>query len=340
MHNFKRTILATLALALCVVLAYEIYTAPYFYGTAYYYQDAGVRGELSGQLDTLVCGSSHAFHAFIPEQMDAALGTSSYNLACAMQTMEGRYYLLQKELDRNPVKTVIMELSYNALTRNRETEGPEGDLYEMGRLTNPLERIEYLFRAYSVSEYGKLFYDTMDRSTTAWQKLFKGEMGLESKRGYLGLDAEDQSIQQSEWPNILHSGHLNLENYEPNVEIYERCMELCRSRGVKVVLVTTPMSECAIIKREGLETIRQRYAAYAQEYGCEFYDFNLIRTRTTDYPDQTAFYDESHLSKEGSATFTAAYCDLLQRVEAGENVSELFYADYNELETALTERFR
>ena len=128
MRNFKKTARAVLALLLCVLVLYAGYTAPYFYGTAYYYQDASARSALRGSLNLLISGSSHAFRAFIPEQLDRTLGTESYNLACSMQTMEGRYRLLRKELERNPVQTVVIELSYNALTRSRAAEGPEGDL--------------------------------------------------------------------------------------------------------------------------------------------------------------------------------------------------------------------
>ncbi len=331
MHSFKKTLLAVLALLLCVCVLFAGYTAPYFYGTAYYYQDAAVRSALSGELNLLICGSSHAFRGIDPTRIDAALGTNSYNLACSMQTMKGRYFLLREELERNPVQTVILEVSYNALTRNREWEGPEGDLYELGRFTSPFDRWRYFFFTAAPSEYPQFFHDTLSRSTTAWKKLIKGEMGLQSVRGYLGLDPVDLSkAQDAPEPLVIPE--------EKNAECalyFEKCLALCAENDVRVILVTTPMPERTVLTAAGLDRARSWFADYAAQYGCEFYDFNLSKTRRTDYPDSTAFFDNTHLSRYGAQTFTDALCAVLQRQAQSEDVSALFYESYDALEKEL-----
>lgn len=328
MHNFKKACLATLSLLLTMILVFCVYTAPYFGGTAYYYQDAKMRDSLAGQLDLLVIGSSHAFRSIDPEVLDAELGCNSYNLACAMQTMRGRYYLLKHEIARNPVKTVILEVSYNALTRDRVTEGPEGDIYELARFSNPLDRISYFFSTIYPSEYTKLFYDTMDRSSTAWEKLLKGEMKPYSGRGFLGLDAEDMTVTRAEGEAMYHSSPTMTELNADDVAYFEKCLTLCKEKGVRLILVVTPLSDKQIICNTDLETVRGWYLHYAEKYGCEFYDFNLIKTKLTDYPSDTAFFDSTHLSREGAAVFSAQLCDVLHMVDAGEDISGLFLVDY------------
>lgn len=336
MHNFRKTARAVLALLLCMLVLFAGYTAPYFYGTAYYYQDAGARSELSGSLTLLISGSSHAFRAFIPEQLDRALGTGSYNLACSMQTMQGRYELLRRELERNPVQTVVIELSYNALTRDRAAEGPEGDLYQLGRYTDPLARWAYFFAAIAPSEYGECYHDTLTRSTRAWKALLRGEMGLQSVRGYLGLDPTDQRIAPGARAELYHTDTVPLTQDAESVAYFERCMELCAGKGVQVILVTTPMTERMLLEYDGLETVRGWYAAYAERYGCEFYDFNLLKD--ADYPADTAFFDPTHLSRFGAETFTADFCRIVQRRAQGEDVSALFYPDYDRLLQALSQK--
>ena len=333
MRNFKKTARVVLALLLCVLMLYAGYTAPYFYGTAYYYQDASARSALRGSLNLLISGSSHAFRAFIPEQLDRTLGTESYNLACSMQTMEGRYHLLCKELERNPVQTVVIELSYNALTRSRAAEGPEGDLYQLGRYANPLDRWAYFFTAFSPSEYGEVYHDTLTRSAEAWKKLLTGEMGLQSVRGYLGLDPVDQRLPENERAAHFHTQSLSVTQDPESVFYFERSMELCAAKGLRVILVTTPMPTRTLLEFDGLETVRGWYAAYAERYGCEFYDFNLLKT--ADYPDETAFFDASHLSRSGAEAFTADFCTIVQQAARGEDVSARFYPDYDRLLQAL-----
>lgn len=335
MHSFKKTLSATLLLLLCIVLVYAAFTAPYFYGTAYYYQDARVRNELSGQLDLLICGSSHAFRAIIPEQLDPELGTSGYNLANSMQTMQGRYSLLKKEIRRNPVNTVIMEVSFNALTRDRQAEGPEGDLYELGRFLSPLDRMSYFFTSFAPSEYGEVFHDTVDRSNTAWKMMLRGEMGLQSVRGYLGLNSVSQVKPEEKLKEIHHTVPLALEPDEYNVSYFEKCIELCRKENIRVILVATPMSEITLSRCDGLEEIRRIYADYASRYGCAFYDFNLLKTYGERYSQDTAFYDIYHLSEEGAALFTEDLCRVLKLDAGGGDTAGLFYPGYDEMEQVL-----
>lgn len=328
-----RTLPATLALLLSVILLFAIYTAPYFYGKTYPYQDSKARDALAGQLDLLISGLSHAFRAFIPEQIDRAFGTNSYNLAYSMQTMQGRYFLLKKEMERNPVKTVLIEVSYNSLTRNRKSEGPEGDIYELGRLAAPIERWSFFFSSISPSEYGKLYYDTIDRSTTARKAILRGETGSaqDSVRGYGGMAPVDQTLSPEKYAEAYHSRSIVTEQDAYDIFYFEKCPELCREKNVRVILVTTPMPKKTLLSFDRLETVRLWYEEYAARFCCEFYDFNLLKSKAADYPESTAYIDETHLSSIGAQTFSEDLCEVLKKTENGASVEGLFYGNYDEM---------
>lgn len=338
MRNFKKAALTTVSLLLMVILVFSLYTIPYFHGTAYYYQDAAMRDSLSGSLDLLIVGSSHAFRAFDTEILDQELGCNSYNLACAMQTMRGRYFLLKEEVERNPVKTVVLEVSYNALTRNREQEGPEGDIYELARFSNPIDRVRYFFSTIYPSEYSKLYFDTLDRSSTAWEMLLRGQMKPYACKGFQGLDANDMTITAEEAEKLYHSDALNTVPDADNLEYFEKCMNLCKEKGIRVILVVTPLSNRKIITASGLDTIREWYQDRAAQYNCEMYDFNLIPTKLEDYPMNTGFYDTTHLSREGAAVFTRQLCRIMRMAADGEAPVDSFLPDYETL-TRMTMEF-
>lgn len=331
MRNSKRKALAvTLALLLCVLLILTAFCEAYFQYPVYYYEDAAVRQELSGTIDTIVLGSSHAFRAFVPQILDEALGTSSYNLSCAMLTMRGRYELLKKEVARNPVKTVVLELSFNALTRDRNIEGPEGDLYLLGRLDSGLERLGYFFSAFRPSEYSQVIHDTFTRSKKAWKSILHGtvaEPQMKAGRGFISVPTNDLSLSYSDAEAMWFTKSASITYCDEDLEYLDKCVRLCQKNGIRVIFAVTPLSDQKLLETCNLDTIRQYMQTLATQYGVEFYDFNLIRTRS-DYPAATAFFDTLHLSGSGAETFTRSFAALLQRVDAGENIDALFYDSY------------
>ena len=113
MRNFKR-ILKTVSLFLAVIIVLSVvFGALYLRGENYDYQDYRERDALAGELTMLINGASYVMYGIDPDVLDAYLGANvhSYNLTTSMLTLEGRYALLKKELERNPVKTVILEVS-------------------------------------------------------------------------------------------------------------------------------------------------------------------------------------------------------------------------------------
>ena len=333
MRNSKvKALLVTLALVLCACLLLTAFCEAYFQYPAYYYEDAPVRKDLAGSLDTLIIGSSHAFRAFDPVILDEALGTHSYNLSGAMMTMEGRYLLLQKELARNPVDTVIFELSYNALLRDRDYEGPEGDIYLLGRLDSFSERVSAFFKLIRPSEYAEVFHDTLTRSRTAWGMLLKGtltEPQMKSRRGFIPLEANDLTLPYHEAYEMYYDEFV-YPTFRPDQEqLLRDCVALCREKGARVIFVVTPLSDHTLIRYYDLAQISEHCLALAKELDVPLYDFNLIRTRE-DYPPDTAFFDDLHLSGSGAETFSRSFANILRRADAGEDVSPLFFDTYEQ----------
>lgn len=341
MHNFRKTALSVAALLASLIILFSVYTAPYFNGTSYYYQDSEVRDSLAGELDLLISGSSHGFRAFVPEVIDEELDVNSYNLCCAMQTMKGRYTLLKKELSRNDIKTVILEISYNALTRNRKAEGPEGDLYELGRFSNTFDRVSYFFSAFSPAEYGKVYFDTMDRSKYAWECFFNDKEPKkplqETTKGYIPLDPVDYTISPADVESLYHTTEIPLEKYDENVEYFKKCLDLCKDYGVRVIMVVTPLADKGIITRDGFDVVHSWYSKYAEEYGYEYYDFNLHKNKVHDFSQETDFFDSAHLSVHGAEDFSKIFCDTIKAVDNGEDVSERFFESYSEATDSILE---
>lgn len=342
MHNFKKALLATLGFLACVLLAAAVIVWPYFTGEYYYYEDAQVREELAGSLNVIVSGASHGYCAFDPSVLDEELGVNSYNLSGSLMTMCSRAALLRKELARNPVDTVLIELSLNTLTRDRVDEGPEGDIYALPRMGSLANGIGFFFEAFAPEEYLSVCADTLDRGLDSWSDLLHNEPSKvpSEDKGFLRRDAQDLSMTPEEFDQFHHMYALPEDALWENKEYLLEMVELCQTQGVEVIFITTPISDQMLAQYSNLELPYQWYQFYAQQYGCQFLDFNLYRQRDALFPDETAFYDKAHLSASGAEIFSRELADLYLRIQNGEDISSLFYESYEEVDAALCEAYR
>ena len=333
MRNFKKVLLSALAVLLCFALFVGIAVYPYFTEEAYYYQDSRVRKELAGTLDLLVSGASHGFRAIMPQVLDEQLGCTSYNLGCSMETMEGRYELLAHELGRNPVSTVILELSYNSLTRTYAGSGFEGNVYHLGRMDDPGEWLSYFFTAVPPRDYVKTLYDLVDRGVDTWARKSRGELPQivqYETHGFVPCTVSTPQIAADTYRDIYHSESLSLDIWEENRTYLEKTLALCGEKGIQVILVVTPISEGRLWRYSGYDTILQWYRDISEKWGCPLYDFNRYRDKLEHYPEDTGFYDTCHLTEDSAAVFSMDLAEILEMRRQGIPTEDLFYGSYEE----------
>lgn len=334
MNNFKSAIRTCIIFLIVLTILSAAIMSAFFAGENYYYQDSRERNELSGTLDFFVCGASHAMRGFRPDILDKELDVNSYNLSCSRQTMQGRYELLKLELNRNPAKTVVLELSYDSMTRNRDEEGPEGDIYMLGKLGGFMPRVRYFFSAVRPKEYGRMYYNYIDNGVNCIKKIIHGtwtDKNTKLKKGYAAYKRDDDELNQ-DLRKIYHTRSFEETIYEPNVDYLNKIIALCKEKNVQLILVTTPLSKVTVCRYDNLDTFREWYENTAAENGLQYYDFNLIKDKEEKLPDSSAFSDKFHLGNKGAGTFTKMFTDVLNKEAAGEDISNLFYSSYSELE--------
>lgn len=333
MRNFKKIILHTLLLIIFVIILLTFYTFPYFHGESYYYQDYKVRKSLSGTLDTLIIGSSHALRSIKPTVLNEKLGINSYNLSSPLMSMYGRYVLLKKEIERNPVKTVYFEISYNALTIDKKTLGYEGDLYELGRFDNVIERVNFFKKAFSIDEYKKVLSDIALRSTNS---LFRNDniMQYETK-GYLPLQSNNLKLSLEKKNEIKNTMSLDATIKDESLMYFEKIIDMCKENEINFVLLVTPISENSIIKYNNFDSIFSQYIELAKKYNCEYYDFNLDKKRNELYSEETSFYDNTHMSDNGAEIFSNRLTEIIKNVDEEKDISNEFYKTYSEVKKTI-----
>lgn len=333
MHNFKKIILHTALLIFFVIIILICSTLPYFWGESYYYQDYKVRTSLSGKLDTLVIGSSHALRSIKPTVLNEKLNTKAYNLSSPLMSMYGRYVMLEKEINRNPIKTVYLEISYNALTLDRKTLGLEGDLYVLGRFDNVFERINFFTNAFTPDEYRKVLSDIIVRSKNS----FSIHNTIEQYKtfGYLSMPSNNQLLSDEVKEKVKNTKVLDTKIKEESLNYFDKIIKLCKNNDIRVIFVVTPVTERMILEYSNLDDIFSQYIDLAKEYNCEYYDFNLDKHRKKLYSEESSFYDNTHMSDSGAEIFSNRLTEIIEDVDRGNNVSNYFLNSYTELKKIL-----
>ena len=333
MRNFKAILRKTVLFLLCVILLSVLFAELYFRGENYDYQDAVERDELAGQLTVLTTGASYVLFGVQPDILDETLSVRSCNVTGTLLTAAGRRELLKKELERNPVELVLLEVNPDTLTRNRAQEGPEGDLPILARLSNAKERFSYLKEAFSVSEYPMVYYDVVSRGIESGWRMLTGSYRKENReivRGYYYNRRPDMEL-ETDYADLYRLRKLSEEILPENVQELEDLIALCRENGAEVILITLPQSKMYNCMYANLDVFQTWISDFAEANDLPYFNFNLSRQKLDLLPDDGCFYDETHLNREGSERFTKLLGETIRDYLDGKNLTSRFYRDYAHL---------
>ena len=332
MRIFKRFGLYILCIALVVTVVSAAFIIPWL-NTPTDSHDQMLRARLAGQIDTLIIGQSYAMNGIMPKKLDERLGTVTYNLSGSLMPIYGQKCMLEKELARNPIKNVIVEITPDTFTSDERMTYGNGDSYLIARLDSFSERLDYLVRCVQPSDWLNIYARMLMLSmrSAAYRLLGKMELIDESNMGFNPLKAEDVSPDM-DWARAYHRSMSIFNNpLEENIREYEELIQLCIQAGCDVTIVYTPVSHVKVWELYDQDVFLGWARGIAEKYGVPLFDFNLLKSRYELFYDETSFSDENHLSREGAEVFSGVMADILARYRAGEDVSPLFYSDYQEV---------
>ena len=335
MHNFKKALVSSVAFLLCVALLSGTMICAYLHGGTYWFEDAGLRQELAGQIDVFYCGASHGQSAFIPSIYDSITGAYSYNLCSAMLPLHGRKVLIEKEYARNPVKTVFLEISFDALHRDQTEEAAsmEGETYLLSRLDSFSERVSYALE-YIPSKNYDYCYSMMSLFGVASLKSLLSRRPpalVPENRGYHECIGKDKTLPESAAAESYESMDVGLP-LEANMEEAQEIVDFCKQHDIELIVTVTPLSDTLLWEYYGEETSYQSLRDFCEKNACLLLDFNLYRQRYSLFKDESSYESLSHLCDEGAEVYTNLLASVYTKYKNGEEIDELFYPNYEEME--------
>ncbi len=328
MRISKKFILSLLCFLLVLVILSSIIMYPVYHYELRSYRDGNLRESLAGEIDYLFLGASHGVTAYCPSIVDAELGNSSYNLSCQMMDWDSRIYMLEKELARNPVKHVVIEVAHNALYRDEKTEYAEGTTFTVMRMDSLGEALRFMLEYVSINDWLNIYSRLLTAGLAQWLDLLHGDMSKQLRyenRGFYPM--ESNAITLDDAPDVsIHTNYL-----PENVERLEQLIQMCKDFQIKCSIVVVPVSDAYLYNSSGCDDFYEYMENFSQEHGCEFLDFNLLRNRYSILSDSYSFYDSVHMSEAGAKAFSKTYADVIKSLDNGDSIDTLFYSSYQEM---------
>lgn len=332
MQTFKKVAAVSVVFILLLAMLTAVIVEPFKHSESGYYMDAKLRESLAGQIDYIVIGASHGLAAFVPQIIDERLDCFSYNLSGSLMPMYNRVYMLNKELNRNPIDTVVLEVSYDALTRPQNTEYGDGDSVTLLRLDSFWERLSYMLKYISVDDWLNIYCRDMTSSLSFWKSALRHDVSsvdYEAK-GFHATNAMDTSLPESEILSSYNERDAIGDFRDENILQFEALIQTAIDHGCRVFVVSTPIADSFIWKSDDWNDYINKVNSICAEHGISFYDFSLLKTKGETINDTESFYDVAHMSEVGAYAFTAAFCDCMEALNEGTDISDWFYSDYDE----------
>ena len=286
-------------------------------------------------VDVLFLGSSHSYSSFCPQVLYDEYGLTSYNLGMGNQNIVLNYFWLKEALKTQKPKVVVLESVYaffhEPITVDFMDSANQKSLNYMHWFPNRLGAIRALCEidpeGYSYGSFVPLF-----RYHDRWKELHEEDFSLDSieKRAgrmgfsvafrYYGGDTDFEPFDISPTDDAASLG-VEPEEMEPCMREYlDKIRELCEKEEIRLVLTVSPNSESTIAQYLSLRE-------YADEYGLEYYDFDLaseFAAMNYDFPKDNA--DEEHPSFWGAQKVTRRMGEYLMNPVGGSGTGAGFTA--------------
>ena len=351
MQDSKKAIIVSVTYVLILILVSLLILEPY-YNTDYLYtecMDRKYRDSLSGSIDYIILGASNGQNALSPTIIDERLCCNSYNLSSPSVSFRGRRALLDEEINRNSIKDVIIEVSYNTLERNRFQR--LGSSWIVPRLSSISSRLKYVLGEESIYNYDVIYAYNLSLAIFVGKHILfvikdnignlsdivgiisKECSGFEYKKDFLIDHSNDLTYSSVEAKEVYNSEKIaDPTEYEPdNIVVLSDIIKECQERGCRVSLVVTPVSDAVIWRSNGWDGFYEYLKSYAKKKKVTFYGFNLLRNRYKLFNDRYSFSDDNHMSDKGAKAFTEEYCKIMKMNNLGQDTSDLFYKSYRDM---------
>jgi len=250
-----------------------------------------------GDVDMLVLGSSHAYRGFDP-RIFKENNIKMFNLGSSSQTPMQTEILVERYLDKLNPEVVLFEVYPNAF----QVDGVEStldlianDKIDLKLIINSLKLNN--FKIYNTLIYG-IFRQLFSLDDDFIEPVKKhGEKDTYIKGGFV---EKEVSIFNDTVQHISKSWDFR----NDQIEAFERILLRLKRKGIKVIIVQTPITEDLYNEYYNNDEIDSFFSSFNVPY----FNFNLLVNLPNEY-----FYDSNHLNQNGVILFNNELIKIIKK---------------------------
>ncbi len=240
----------------------------------------GILGEKKNTIDVLILGDSETYTSFSPLQMYEAHGFTSYICGTSGQRLYDSYDFLEKTLENQKPKVVILET--NAIFRDYDLKTTV-----LAKWKNLIPLLKYHNRWKNLT-----IHDFSSKITYTYTDPNKG---FRIKKGIMPVKNHDYMKKMDKSKTIP----------KLNIHYLDKMKDLCDELGITFILISSKS-----IKNWN-DAKHQSVSNYANQKEIAFYDLNLISEIEIDWQTDTVDKGD-HLNLDGAKKVSKYVGDLLK----------------------------
>ena len=353
MQTSKKLFIKRLLMPLFILVFFLL--GEYFLGrlltpvnSAVYFRDEIRKMKENGEhADILFLGTSRIYQSVYPEILEEKLDVNCViNGGTATQRPDSSYIFLKDLYREVKPGVVVLGVQWSSLMPEANEAGEiESTLMMYDRLSAS-GRMECLLRKFGSSVWFDLFpmyryrkefrFASIRDNLEKWENYRKNGFipNTELEHYYHGKGfVYSNSSKASGNVPIQDEGEarFSVDDIVPEkLAAIDNIVDFCKKKGIKLYLISPPMSLMNLYHVEGYQEAVDFYEAYAEKNGLVYHNMNYLKDREDWLPDEM-MADYVHLNGEGAACFTERYAEILRKDLNGEDTGEYFCRDLEEL---------
>lgn len=325
MRNFKRLAgIVVIAAAVLLLLDFFLYPCTFIRND--------IHAVTTNRYDDVYLGTSHGKMNIDPAEMETVSGRTGHNLCVGGEYAEDTYYMTKLILETgHKPQRIVYEVSPGYFVQQKE----EGNNYLLFFHEFPLTRAKLSYFMDSVArcnlrtmffpwyEY-PLSYELQHLGETVAKKSAR-DYGVES------LKTESQEYHENgfieRYP--VDTSDFDLDDMDEmfpediipkNMDYVEKLIELCRAEGIEFTAVMTPLPDDTLNEFwDGYEALDEYYAAFFEEHGVRWVNFNRGVLYDLTSHDVESYTDlDGHMHGDAAREFSATMAEILESDELPE----------------------
>ncbi|MBR4676911.1 MAG: hypothetical protein IKO99_02800 [Bacteroidales bacterium] len=253
------------------------------------------------EIELLVLGPSGAGFGIKPDELDK----KSFNCAGLMQSLLYDHHIFKKYFNRfRSLKYLVLDINFIGLHVNRICPGYDGE-----------SKIIHYSIHFDAPFYKKNFWDYKLKVQKNLLSLRKEEIPECDENGFLTFypNGKDFKVEAANTANYYNEMVKRTPDsvYKDNLLLLEEILTICKSRGIKVIILTFPtvyISE--FINPEYYSEMQQSLSDLQEKY-----DFVYENYTDSNLFELSDFYNANHLNPRGAVKLTRMLNDSIRKWE-------------------------